>query len=123
MKSIGENGFKHASNAIESVGTKMAEGLEHSRALESVGINISRSLLFLTFGIFVTATIHEINQLHQLHAGHKYGKVLKQVDKNVDLTESIEDDDKMIFRYWCVSTTFVAGAIIISGVYYFRNLH
>ena len=109
-------------NTLARQWTKMAEGLDHSRALESVGINISRSLFFLTFGIFATATIHEINQLHQLHAGHKYGKVLKQVEKNVDLTQSIEDDDKMILRYWCVSTTFVAGAII-SGVYYFRSLH
>ena len=115
-------------NNIESAGTKIAEGLDHSRALQSVGLNISQSLIIsfgvLTFGIIASSTLNGINKLQLFHASSKYGKDLKQVDESVSLTQSIEEEKAMISYYWVrfVGTTATVGVAVVAvlGAAYHR---
>eukprot|EP01036_Dinobryon_divergens_P027454 gene27454-36230_t len=121
MKNIAEEGLKQAGKSIESAGTKIADGLDHSRALESVGLNISRSLIIsfgvLTFGVIASSTLNSINKLQLFHAKSKYKKELKQVDKSVSLTQSIVEENIMNSYYWVrfVGTTATVG-LAVAGI-------
>jgi hypothetical protein len=128
MKNMAEEGLKQAGKSIESAGTKIAEGLDYSRALQSVGLNISQSLIIsfgvLTFGVVASSTMNGINKLQLFHTSSKYGKELKQVDKSVSLTQSIEEENVIISYYWArfVGTTAAVGVAVVAvlGVAYHR---
>mmetsp|Transcript_28618 Transcript_28618/g.39364 ORF Transcript_28618/g.39364 Transcript_28618/m.39364 type:complete len:131 (+) Transcript_28618:66-458(+) len=115
MKNIAEEGLGQTGKSIESAGTKISEGLDHNRALESVGLNISQSLIIsfsvLTFGVIASSYLNGVNKLQLLHASSKCGKELKQVDKSVSLNQSIEEENIMISYYWVrfVSATAAVG--------------
>jgi len=113
---------------IVSTGTKIAEGLNDSGSLESVGLNISQSLIIsfgvLTIGVIASTALNGINKLQLFHTSCKYGKELKQVDKSVSLTQSIEDEKIMISYYWVryVGTTAAVGVAVVGvvSVAYYR---
>lgn len=119
MKNIAEEGLKQAGKSIESAGTKIAEGLDHSRALESVGLNISQSLIIsfgvLTIGVIASSALNGTNKLQLFHASSKYGKELKQGDKSVSLAQSIAEENVMISYYWVrfVGTTVAVGVAVV----------
>ena len=94
-----------------------------------MGLNISQSLIIsfgaLTFGIIASSTLNGINKLQLFHArSSKYGKELKQVDKSVSLTQSIEEEKAMISYYWVrfVGTTATVGVAVVAvlGAAYHR---
>jgi hypothetical protein len=90
--------------------------------LESVGLNISQSLIIsfgvLTIGVIASTALNGINKLQLFHTSSKYGKELKQVDKSVSLTQSIEDENIMISYYWVrfVGTTAAVGVAVVGVV-------
>ena len=119
MRNIAENGLMQVDKSIESAGTNIAEALDHSRAMESVGFNISQSLIIgfsvLSFGIIAASTLNGITKLHVFHVRNRYGKELKQIDKAISLTKSIEEETKMIsyYRVQFFSTTAVVGVVVV----------
>jgi hypothetical protein len=74
------------------------------KALNNIGVNISSSLIFgfsvLTIGILASSVLNNVSKLQLGHLSHKYGKELKEVDKEVNLSVSIAADNKMISYYW-----------------------
>jgi len=97
--------------------------------LEIVGLNISQSLIIISFGVLTIGVIastalNGINKLQLFHTSSKYGKELKQVDKSVSLTQSIEDEKIMISYYWVrfVGTTAAVGVAVVGvvSVAYYR---
>jgi hypothetical protein len=115
VKSIDHN------NSIESA----VIGFEHSKTLESVGVNISNSLIagfsVLTIGILFSSFSSGINNLHVRHTSQKYGKELKQVDKSVDLTDSIKEENKFISHYRGVYYITFGFGIGIVSIAFFRT--
>ena len=107
-------------NSIESVDI----GFEHSKTLESVGVNISNSMIagfsVLTIGILFSSFLSGLNNLQVEHTSQKYGKELKQVDKSVDLTNSIKEENKFISHYQGVYYITFGFSIGIVSIAFFR---
>lgn len=122
VKNFGEEGLKQAGKSIESTGTIIAEGLDHSLALKSVGLNISKSVLVgfgvLAVGGILTSTLNGLNSLQMSHESHKYGKELKEVDRNVSLSDSIAQEKEQISFFWnsFVITSVAGGAAVVGFI-------
>ena len=103
---------------------EIAKSIDHNNSIESVGVNISNSLIagfsVLTIGIIFSSFLSGVNNLHVGHTSQKYGKeLLKQVDKSADLTNSIKEENKIISHYLEVYyITFGFGIGIVSIAFF-----
>lgn len=66
----------------------------------------------ITYGIISCTFLHGINNLTIIHKKNKYYLEIKQIEKNIDLSEKIKNEDKIISYY---NTYYEIGFICILG--------
>ncbi len=127
MQTVAEVGLKEIAKgldhnkSLEIVGNSISKSLDHSRTIERVGSTMSKSVIIgfsvLTVGILTSSVISGLNKIQLGHMSQKYGKELKQVDKGVDLSGSIDEETRSISYYWQAFTgIYVVGLTCVGAV-------
>ena len=96
--------------------------------LEKLVTNMSRSWIIgcsiLTYGIINSAYLNGISKLSLLHTKRKYKLELQKIENyNIDLTDKIKTEDKIISYYWKhINIVFMIGITCVSIVVFRSRL-
>lgn len=76
----------------------------NNNILEKLGVNVSKSWIvgcsILSCGIMTHAYLNGISNIPLAHMKYKYRLEIQQIEKKIDLSDKIKNEEKIISYYW-----------------------
>ena len=93
----------------------------NNNILEKLGINVSNKWIIgcsiLSYGLITNAYLNSISDIPLIHMKYKYKLELQEIEKNIDLSDKIKNEDKIIHYFWkYYNFAFIFGITGISVI-------
>ena len=96
----------------------------NNSSLEKLSMNISNSWIIgcsiLTYGIMTFSYLNGVSDLSIIHMKRKNSLELQQIEKTMDFSEKMKNEDKLISHYWkhykFIFMTGISGLSVVAFI-------